>query len=264
MSVINNYFECQLDGNYGIIFNGVDTGIIENNTFNGFRSATLIYLGDSGGISCNNISIGPNRHSQSGGLISNLVAATSGSTDCFIRGKQYTTGAITTISGPFRYWGNIVFPSGSGIDFSASSNAAGMTSEVLDDYEHGTFTPGLSFGGGTSGITYVAGYTNGRYSKIGNRVFFSGLLVLSNKGSSTGDALLTGLPFTAANSLDNNPAVTIALRNTTFAGVFQALVNHNTTTVSFQQINTAGTTTNLNNSNFSNDSTIYFSGHYVA
>ena len=36
---------------------------------------------------------------------------------------------------------NIVVPSGFGLDFSASANVSGMTSEVLDDYEFGSWTP---------------------------------------------------------------------------------------------------------------------------
>ena len=36
--------------------------------------------------------------------------------------------------------GNLVVAAGHGIDFSANANAGGMTSELLDDYEEGTFT----------------------------------------------------------------------------------------------------------------------------
>ena len=44
----------------------------------------------------------------------------------------------------FNSSGNLVLASGSGIDFSANSNASGMTSEVLDDYEEGTWTPTIT------------------------------------------------------------------------------------------------------------------------
>jgi hypothetical protein len=61
---------------------------------------------------------------------------------------------------------NIVMSSGNGIDFSATSGTG--TSELLDDYEEGTFTP--SFTGGTSG----SGYTRqvGEYTKVGRLVTF--------------------------------------------------------------------------------------------
>ena len=68
--------------------------------------------------------------------------------------------------------GNLAFASGNGIDFSADGNAAGMTSELLDDYEEGTWTPRLN---GWNGSTYVnvtntTSYTAGRYVKVGGFV----------------------------------------------------------------------------------------------
>ena len=65
----------------------------------------------------------------------------------------------------------------------------------LDDYEEGTWTPGISFGGGTTGITY--GTQTGSYTKVGRLVTCFGNLTLTAKGSSTGQARITGLPFTA-------------------------------------------------------------------
>jgi hypothetical protein len=66
----------------------------------------------------------------------------------------------------------------------------------LDDYEEGTFTPVLNFAGGTTGITYTT--QAGRYTKIGRIVSVSIYILLSSKGSSTGAAGISGLPFTAA------------------------------------------------------------------
>jgi hypothetical protein len=64
----------------------------------------------------------------------------------------------------------------------------------LDDYEEGTFTPVLAFGGGTTGIGYNTQI--GRYTKIGRFVQVNITIYLSSKGSSTGVATITGLPFT--------------------------------------------------------------------
>lgn len=69
----------------------------------------------------------------------------------------------------------------------------------LDDYEEGTWTPGISFGGGTTGITYTS--QTGQYTKIGRHIFLHYTIVLSSKGSSTGTANLTGFPFTVGASL---------------------------------------------------------------
>ena len=94
--------------------------------------------------------------------------------------------------------GNVVIgTSGKGIDFSADGNAAGMTSEVLDDYETGTWTPSNSFTTST-----------GTYTKIGNRVFCE--LYVANW---TGDALTTvldlgSLPFTVVTTFNSPCAYT--------------------------------------------------------
>ena len=66
----------------------------------------------------------------------------------------------------------------------------------LDDYEEGTFTPEIRFGGNNTGQSYA--YQMGRYTKIGNRVAIHLYVKFSNKGSSTGFAHIYGLPFTAA------------------------------------------------------------------
>ncbi len=92
----------------------------------------------------------------------------------------------------------IIGTAGHGIDFSAqtASSASGATtgSEVLDHYEEGDWTPVLSFGGGTTGITYEA--RDGEYTRIGRQVTITFMVELSSKGSATGDATITGLPFT--------------------------------------------------------------------
>jgi hypothetical protein len=91
--------------------------------------------------------------------------------------------------------GNLVFStSGTGIDFSATSDGSGTTtSELLDDYEEGTWTPTITFGGGATGLTYTRQY--GKYVKIGNVVTISGHFQINAKGSSTGHAVVSGLPF---------------------------------------------------------------------
>lgn len=93
--------------------------------------------------------------------------------------------------------GNIVFNSGSGIDFSANGNAAGMTSELLDSYEEGTWTPIIS---GTSGGSFTASDINvGRYTKVGRIVTASATISWSN-ASYSGLAYIGGLPYASTSS----------------------------------------------------------------
>ena len=74
------------------------------------------------------------------------------------------------------------FLSGGGLTFNGDT----ATANALDDYEEGTWTPALDFGGGTTGITYSTQV--GKYTKIGNLVVVSWRIYLANKGSSTGHA----------------------------------------------------------------------------
>jgi len=83
---------------------------------------------------------------------------------------------------------------GSGIDFSAAGNAGGMTSELLDDYEEGSWTPAYS----RPNMTLTHGNQHGWYTKVGRVVHVVGWLnTTSESGSSSGGPILvTGLPFT--------------------------------------------------------------------
>jgi len=66
----------------------------------------------------------------------------------------------------------------------------------LSGYAEGTWSPGIAFGGGAVGAAYGAN-NGGRYTRIGRLCIATFLLQLSAKGSSTGVATLTGLPFAA-------------------------------------------------------------------
>ena len=93
--------------------------------------------------------------------------------------------------------GNLVFSTaGTGIDFSADSNAAGMTSELLDDYEEGLYTPSFNFSGGG---TPTYNYQYASYVKIGNLVHVNGYLSCSNVSGTSGTVRLAGFPYATKN-----------------------------------------------------------------
>jgi hypothetical protein len=108
--------------------------------------------------------------------------------------------------------GNVIVANGQGIDFSATSGTG--TSELFADYEEGTFTPVILFGGANVGMTY--GAQVGRYTKIGNRVYVNIYIYPSNKGSSTGAVTISGLPFTSNATAGNIPALSVWLDTFTF------------------------------------------------
>lgn len=64
---------------------------------------------------------------------------------------------------------------------------------TLDDYEEGTWTPTMTLGGASVGLTYTT--QTATYTKIGRLVHIQGRVTLSAKGSSVGNVVLNGLPF---------------------------------------------------------------------
>ncbi len=152
--------------------------------------------------------------------------------------------------------GNLVIAtSGKGIDFSATSGTG--TSELLSDYEEGTFTPLLKFGGGNTGLTATA---TGLYTKIGRQLSFVIYISLSAKGSSTGGATIFGLPYTSNSSL---PTATVCnMDAVTYTGAYlMAYVPSSAVTMDLYQVSTASTT-QLNDTNFTNSSYVRIAGMY--
>jgi hypothetical protein len=104
---------------------------------------------------------------------------------------RVTTGGNVNIAN-----GNLVIgTSGKGIDFSAAGNAAGMTSELLDDYEIGTWTPNQG-----AGLTVTGTFSSsGTYTKIGRQVFIT--FTLSGSTSiaigGAGQTITSNIPFAA-------------------------------------------------------------------
>lgn len=90
--------------------------------------------------------------------------------------------------------GNLVLgTAGKGIDFSADAHATGMTSELLDDYEEGTWTPTFSSTDATFTYTTQVGW----YRKVGNTVIAGFNVEASAAGTVTNSLRLTGLPYAA-------------------------------------------------------------------
>jgi hypothetical protein len=147
------------------------------------------------------------------------------------------------------------------IKFPAAQNASADVN-TLDDYEEGTFTPAIAFGGNAVDVTYSATYTLARYTKIGNIVNVTGQLTLTNKGSSNGNATITGLPFTVYNDVSCRAPAALRLSNITFANQYQGNANPNTTTITLEEITEAGAMTTLTDADFANNSSVQFNVTY--
>ena len=96
--------------------------------------------------------------------------------------------------------GNLVVANGNGIDFSATPGTG--TSELLNDYEEGDWTP-----------TYSSGYSSvgyddrlARYVKIGKQVTVWGRIDTSGASSANAtQIIISGLPFTSSNAATAAP-----------------------------------------------------------
>jgi hypothetical protein len=146
--------------------------------------------------------------------------------------------------------GNLL-PSNASYGIYLGVNSA-TAANLLDDYEEGTWTPQLKISGATTGIVY--GTQAGHYTKIGNRVIASAEILLSNKGSNTGNVSMIGLPFTTSNDNYQN-ASTYNDRVSSPNGDVQVFLLTNSTTASIYQSRTDGTNNgNLTGSEMNNDS----------
>jgi hypothetical protein len=134
-------------------------------------------------------------------------------------------------------------------------------------YEEGVWTPSLEFGGGSTGITYSS--RSGFYRIIGDIVFYRGIFTLTNKGSSTGNATISGLPV-ANSSLTASPTRSAVLVSTGFTftanyGVLTTRCQPSSTIMLVRQL----TSTSLSeaaatDTNFSNTTELLFNGFYFA
>ena len=151
-------------------------------------------------------------------------------------------GGHVTASGNF-----VVATAGNGIDFSATSNGSGTTtSELLNDYEEGTWTPTVSFVGTPGTVNYVD--RSGRYTKVGRLVQIEMSIVGLNITGSSGYMRISGLPFTVG-SLGTYAA---------FAPYGPGWLNFPSSSQFFLQLGTGATTIDpqiINNSGFYQDFT---------
>jgi hypothetical protein len=118
--------------------------------------------------------------------------------------------------------GNLIVASGQGIDFSATPGTG--TSELLADYEEGTWTPTIVMDSGTS----VGGTFSGLYTKIGRQVTLTISADVGTVALSPTIGGFSNLPFT---SINDSPVAVGSLReNANTGNMFQWRVNKNGTT----------------------------------
>jgi hypothetical protein len=148
--------------------------------------------------------------------------------------------------------------SGAGITFPATQSAS-SNANTLDDYEEGTWTPNLAFGGSSTGITYTEQL--GLYVKIGQFCWLQVTVSLTSKGSATGLFSITNIPFTSSSVNGHRGGGSFGYF-ADMAGVNGIPVVYGTqggiTLDAYDAADNIALAVNLDNTNFTNTSAIRF------
>jgi hypothetical protein len=179
-----------------VVTSGADGIALDQDTGSTNNSSRLFFNSTSGNWAVFNNS----------GMLNFQSGAAAGSTSGNYTDLQLTTSQVICRR-PFTVSANnLNISSGYGINFSANANAAGMSSEVLDDYEEGTFTPSCT----NLGTTVFSA----KYTKVGDLVTLVVYLETTTANSGTsGPATFTGLPFTSQGNGWSVGALSIAASN---------------------------------------------------
>jgi hypothetical protein len=180
------------------------------------------------------------------------ASGTAGDTISFTQALTLNTNGALVLQG-----GN-TSASGVGITFPATQSAS-SDANTLDDYEEGTWTPTLVFGSASTGIVYDS--RGGRYTKIGNYVFATGYVHLTDKGSSTGDATFTGLPFSADTTNRSYGGNGQFDAGGSSVPVAVQVLAYNTT--AYNRYGNGNTFLGLTQANFTNSSVYFFNAVYL-
>jgi hypothetical protein len=127
---------------------------------------------------------------------------------------------------------------------------------ILDWYQEGTFTPGMTIGGSATGITFTT--REGSYTRIGNVCNAHIVIILSSKGAGSGAVRITGLPFPQALGDSISHAISVGFYANFVAGI--ATPPHGFVTSSSIDLykSAAGTSAALQASDMNNNSRIQF------
>lgn len=190
----------------------------------------------------------------------------SGLTNSVI-GPNYFSGNTTDILIDSGCEGNIIIapsPATVIVDNSGGKNLIIYPSSGGYNTE-GTWTPALKFGGASVGMTYAA--QAGHYTRQGNAVTAWGRIVLSAKGSSTGSASVTGLPFAIRSDGSQYGAGGIVSVASNLSGVGNGTLvltgSLGASSLSLQQGNSGTGYTTASQGNFTDSSEIAFCVTYL-
>ena len=157
-----------------------------------------------------------------------------------------TTDRADSLGSATNSWDNVY---ADGVTFDDGTN-------ILSNFTGNTaWTPVLTFGGASVGITYDT--QTGVYFSIGGMNFFRVSINLSSKGTSTGTAIITGIPVTAING--TFPCC-LQCDNITFTDGIIARIQ--LTNIYISNLTSGGSRVDLTNTAFVNNSVMIITGFY--
>ena len=175
--------------------NGISTwGVGDWATFNG-----SVWQRVEGGADLNGVNLSVSGTSTLSGLTASTALALNASKEIVSvtntgTGNNVLATTPTLVGDVTLSTGNLVVSNGKGIDFSLTPGTG--TSELLADYEEGTWTPTDASG---AGLSLTGTSNNCFYTKIGNQVTCVFSLTYPSTASAAA-ATIGGLPFTSKNT----------------------------------------------------------------
>ena len=167
-------------------------------------------------------------------------------------------GAATFAKGITLTNGNVALANGNGIDFSATADntaqSSSMASELLDDYEEGTWTPSYSVTTTAGDLGYHS--RQGSYIKIGNQVTVW-FYINAYENNASGD-FRVNLPFTSQNV--SNYFAVASLTKTgwpSVTGDIEGRISANATIINLKIVNNANETASVTQANTDTNFTLY-------
>ena len=128
-------------------------------------------------------------------------------------GRAVATGALAVTGDATLSTGNIVQGTAAkGINFTANTPAAGMTSQLLNWYEEGTFTATDG-----SGALLAINCISASYTKIGRNVTIQ-IFVIYPATADVNNVVISGLPFVQAGSNQITPITAISTSGVAIGG----------------------------------------------
>lgn len=239
----NNYIEWSTPSNINLV-NGTNTTVNVNG------GNTEIDLNADINLDSITCTTGSNQLVNATNILSNSLITTDLSSTGI---SQLNTVTISNNSNP---WTTLNIPSNGSILTANTDNS--ISWQPAPNVNNGTFTPTLSFGGGSVGITYSEQI--GFWQISGNVLTFSLTFGLTNKGTSTGQAIINGFPNDGRNGILSQylPLFVVNLQNPSLNPY--CYLQENNSQLFLINMDTNSGSNNLDDTNFTNTSFISFNG----